>query len=67
MAKKKMTKEVKSCSTSECGACKHCGWILPLVIIALIWFASMTTLVKVVITIVAALMGLGHLCPCKKQ
>ena len=63
MVKKK--KEDEACSI-DCYPCKLCNWLLPLVIIALVWFGPTTIWSKVVITIAAALLVLGNICPCKK-
>jgi len=56
----------KGCSTSSCRACNHCSWLMPLIIIVLIWWNCTALWAKVVITIAAALIALGKFCPCRQ-
>jgi len=64
-----MAKEKKeeACSTKGCCGCKTCGWIIPIAIIILIWVWPAALWSQIVITVLAALGLLGHLCPCRKQ
>ena len=64
MAKsKKMKGEV--CETGKC-KCSIGMWLIPLLIVILLW-AWPTTASKIIITILAVLGALAHLCPCKNK
>ena len=75
MAKKKTVRKKsasKVVATGEkcsgcCGCCKFCGWVLPILIIVLLWAAPFVTWSKWVMTAAAALLLLGRGCPCRKK
>jgi hypothetical protein len=58
--------ETCECTTRSCKCCGSCHWILPIVIIVLLW-VSQATWSKVLITIAAAMLLLTMLCPCHKK
>ena len=65
MAKAK--KNVSACSSKIHGYCTYCTWILPLIIVGLIWFAPMNVLwTKIVITVIIAMMMLNDCCSLMK-
>ena len=54
-------------SCKPCGHCKVCSWILPLIIIVLIWWKPTEMWAQIVVTVIGALMILAHLCPCHRK
>ena len=66
MAAKKSVKKAEVCSTDcKCGGkCRMCGFILPLVIIILLWMWPAVLWSKIAITVLAAIGALAHTCKC---
>jgi hypothetical protein len=64
MAKSKEMKG-ETCESKGC-CCKVFAWLVPLVMIILLW-VSAATWSKILITILAVFAALVHFCPCKKK
>ena len=60
-------KKAEACETKNCCGCNLFAWLIPLVVIALVWIWPAATWSKITITVLMALAILAHNCPCKKK
>ncbi|MEI6058513.1 MAG: hypothetical protein WCP89_01965 [archaeon] len=70
MAKRKggqKTENIEACSTKRCSMCSCGSWILPILIVVLVWWKPSVSWAPIAITIAAALIALSSLCPCKHK